>query len=250
MEIFEQLLEDYAVDSDILPSVLHDKIFAGLVYWADLDLQNLELDVEQASTSRINKTATMQSLLTDLSTLVLEDSLTGLFNRRYFDRALQGEIERSARDHRSLALAIIDIDYFKRVNDTWGHDGGDEVLKTVANIMNKNIRQTDTLLRIGGEEFAVIMPNVRYQVAENVMERLRLDIQDSIIPIKNKELHVSVSIGIAVREPDKLVSADELYKLADKALYQAKETGRNRVALFGVPASVGLSISEREALSL
>jgi diguanylate cyclase (GGDEF)-like protein len=249
MEIFEQLLEDYALDSEILPPVLHDKIIAGLIYWSDLDFQNLELDVEHSSNDRINKTASMQNILTNLSKLVLEDSLTGLFNRRYFDRALEGEMERNARDHRPLALAIIDIDHFKRVNDTWGHDGGDEVLKAVARIMNKNIRQTDILLRIGGEEFAVIMPNVRYQIAENVMERLRLDIENSTITVNSKKLRVSVSVGIAVREANKLVSAEKLYKQADRALYQAKETGRNKVVLSGAPTSSGLTTSEREALS-
>ncbi len=249
MEIFEQLLEDYAVDSEIMPAALHDKIIAGLIYWADLDLHNLELDIGHTNDGRINKTADMQNFLTDLSKLVLKDSLTGLFNRRYFDRALEGEMERNAREYRSLGLAIIDIDYFKHVNDTWGHDGGDEVLKVVARIMSKNIRQTDILLRIGGEEFAVIMPNVRHQIAENVMERLRLDIENSTISVNSKELRVSVSVGIAVREPNKLISAEQLYKQADLALYQAKETGRNKVVLSGAPTSGGLTTSEREALS-
>lgn len=248
MEMFEQLLEDYVVDTDITPQALQDKISAGLVYWADLDLQNLEIDAQLTNSDRINKTGAMQNLLTDLSQLILEDSLTGLFNRRYFNRALGGEMERNARDNRPLGLAIIDIDHFKRVNDTWGHDGGDEVLKAVAMIMNKNIRQSDTLVRIGGEEFAVIMPNVRYQPARDAMDRLRADIENSIIPVNSDELRTSVSIGIAVREPNQIVSADELYKQADLALYQAKETGRNKVVLHGAPSSTGLSASEREGL--
>lgn len=251
MNIFEQLLEDYAVDADILPSALQEKILAGVVYWTDLDFQDLELDIEFANDDRINKTASMQSLLTNLSQLVMGDCLTGLYNRRYFDRAFYSEIERSVREHRSLALAIIDIDYFKKINDTWGHDGGDEVLKAVAGIMRKNIRQSDTLVRIGGEEFAVMMPNIRHEIAKDVMERLRHDIEKSVISIGTNELNTSVSIGIAVREPtDQFLSADAFYKQADQALYQAKETGRNKVVLYSLPTSTELSSSEREALML
>ncbi|MCZ6525760.1 MAG: GGDEF domain-containing protein [Gammaproteobacteria bacterium] len=248
MEIFEQLLEDYAVDTNITPQALQDKIGAGLVYWADLNLQSLEIDVEPTNNGRINKTAAMQNLLTVLSQLILEDSLTGLFNRRYFKRALKSEMERNVREHRPVGLAVIDIDHFKRINDTWGHDGGDKVLKAVTMIMNRNVRQSDTLIRIGGEEFAVVMPNIRHQAAGDAMERLRADIANSIIPVNSDELRTSVSIGIAVREPNQIIHADELYKQADQALYQAKETGRNKVVLYGPPASTGLSASEREAL--
>ncbi len=248
MEIFEQLLEDYAVDTNITPQALQDKIGAGLVYWADLNLQSLEIDVEPTNKGRINKTAAMQNLLTVLSQLILEDSLTGLFNRRYFKRALKSEMERNVREHRPLGLAVIDIDHFKRINDTWGHDGGDEVLKAVTMIMNRIVRQSDTLIRIGGEEFAVVMPNIRYKEAGDAMERLRADIANSIIPVNSDELRTSVSIGIAVHEPNQIIHADELYKQADQALYQAKETGRNKVVLYGPPASTGLSASEREAL--
>lgn len=250
MEVFERLLEDYAIDAEILPPALYEKIVAGLVYWEDLDLQNLELELEPTSNARINKTAVMQNLLADLSQLILEDSLTGLYNRRYFDRALKSEIERSSREHRPFGLAIIDIDHFKRVNDTWGHDSGDEVLKAIAMMMNKNIRQSDILVRIGGEEFAVIMPNIRHQVAKDVMDRLRLDIENAIIPIGDIEIRSTVSIGIAVHEPSHFLSSDELYKQADQALYQAKETGRNKVVLHSIPVSTGLSSSEREALAL
>ncbi len=249
MEIFEQLLEDYAVDAEILPPALYEKIVTGLVYWEDLDLKKLELELETANNGRINKTAVMQDILTDLSQLVLEDSLTGLYNRRYFNRALKSEIERSSREHHHFGLAIIDIDHFKQVNDTWGHDSGDEVLKAAAIIMNRNIRQSDTLVRIGGEEFAAIMPNIRHRVAKDVMDRLRLDIEKAIIEVNSNQLHVTVSIGVAVREPNQFLSSDELFKQADQALYQAKNKGRNKVMLHSEPVSTGLSSSEREALA-
>lgn len=249
MEVFEQLLEDYALDADIQPPVFHEKIRKGLIYWEDLELQNLELEVDSDNGKRINKTVVMQNILTELSQLIMEDSLTGLYNRRYFNRALKNEVERSSREHRPLGLAIIDIDHFKKVNDTWGHDGGDEVLKVVANLMGKNVRQSDTLIRIGGEEFAVIMPNIRHRVAKDVMERLRLDIENSVIPVSDKELRITVSIGVTVREANQFLSADNLYKQADLSLYEAKESGRNKVVLKAMPTNLGLSSSEREALA-
>lgn len=248
MEVFERLLEDYAKNADITPSAFYDRIIAGLVYWDDLDLKKLELDIELQQNDRINKTSDMEKILSELSQLTIEDSLTGLYNRRYFNRAIKSEIERNYRDHRSLALAIIDIDHFKSVNDTWGHDGGDTVLRQVANIMKNNIRFSDTLTRIGGEEFAVIMPNVRYHLAKEVMERLRIDIENSVVCIDDHEFQITVSIGTTVCEPNQIITAEEFYNRSDQALYEAKNSGRNRVVIHGTPPNAQLSPSEREAL--
>lgn len=250
MKVLEQLLEDYTADTEILPQELHDKIIQGLVYWSDLDFEELELDIHSVNNSRINKTPLMQKILTDLNELVLQDSLTGLYNRRFFNRALESELVRNNREFHPLALAILDIDHFKIINDSYGHDAGDEVLKALAKIMQKNIRKSDFLMRIGGEEFAVIMPNVRYKVAAIVMERLRQDIENLIIPFNGDELRTSVCIGITVREPSKIISVDELFKQADQALYQAKESGRNKVILHGSPTNTGVSKAEREGLML
>ena len=248
MEVFERLLEDYANSAEIKPSAFYEKIIAGIVYWQDIDLNQLELDIEVENNNRINKTENMQKILSQLCQLTIEDSLTGLYNRRYFNQAMQNEIERNYRDHRSLALAIIDIDHFKKINDTWGHDGGDKVLREVAKIMKNNVRQSDTISRIGGEEFAVIMPNIRYHLAKEVMERLRADIEKSSISIDNTELRVTVSIGTAVSEPHHMIKVDELYNLSDQALYQAKNSGRNKVVIDSPSVSPQLSSSEREAL--
>lgn len=248
MEVFEQLFEDYAQNAEIMPSAFYDKIMAGLVYWQDLDLKKLELHIEIDKSNRINKTVGMQNILSRLCQLTIEDSLTGLYNRRYFNQAMKNEIERNYRDNRSLALAIIDIDHFKRVNDTWGHDVGDKVLQNVANIMKNNVRQSDTISRIGGEEFAVIMPNIRQHLAGEVMERLRADIENAIIPVDNNELQVTISIGTAVSEPKQIITVDEFYNLSDQALYQAKNSGRNKVVIHGASVSPQLSTTEREAL--
>lgn len=213
-------------------------------------LNGLELDMEATKSSRINKTGVMQNILSDLNKLVLEDSLTGLYNRRYFNRALESEMMRNSREYHYLSLAILDVDFFKRINDTYGHDAGDEVLKALAIIMNKNVRQSDALMRIGGEEFAVIMPNVRHNVAIDVMERLRKDIENLIIPFNDNEIRTSVSIGITVCEPNKPISVDKLYKQADEALYRAKKTGRNKVVLHDRPTMTAVSVEERQGLML
>lgn len=248
MEVFQQLFEDYADSAEIMPSAFYKKIIAGLVYWDDLDLKKLQLDIELQENNRINKTADIQKILANLCQLTIEDPLTGLYNRRYFNQIIQSEIERNYRDHRSLALAIIDIDHFKSINDNWGHDGGDKVLKDIAGIMKSNIRQSDTLARIGGEEFAVVMPNIRQHLAKEVMERLRLDIENSTIYVDDNELRVTLSIGTAVTEPNHIMSADELYNKSDQALYQAKNSGRNKVVIHGASFNAQLSSSEREAL--
>lgn len=248
MKILERLLEDYTVDTDIDQQALQDKIAEGLVYWADLDFQDLELDVEATDNGRINKTAILQNIVNDLNKLIVEDSLTGLFNRRYFKRVMEAEIERNTREHCPLSLAILDVDHFKNINDTWGHDSGDEVLRALAMIMHRNVRQSDALIRIGGEEFAIVMPNVRHNRAEEIMERLRIDIENMIIPFNSHEMSITASIGITVREPNQHITIDELYRQADQALYQAKDTGRNKVVINGAPANTGLSASEREGL--
>jgi len=248
VKILEQLHEDYILDADILQQDLHDKIIEGLVYWNDLDFHGLELDMDVTDSRRINKTGVMQNILSDLNKLVLEDALTGLYNRRYFNRALESEMMRNNRENRHLSLAILDVDFFKHINDTYGHDGGDEVLKALAIIMHKNVRQSDALMRIGGEEFAVIMPNVRHNVAVDVMERLRKDIENLVIPFNNEKIRTSVSVGITVLEPNKHASVDELYKQADKALYRAKKMGRNKVVLHGKPMITAVSVEERQEL--
>ncbi len=248
MEVFQQLFEDYADNAGIEPSAFYEKIMTGLVYWDDLDLKKLQLDIELQQNSRINKTTDMKKILANLCQLTIEDSLTGLYNRRYFNHVIQNEIERNYRDHRSLALAIIDIDHFKSINDNWGHDGGDKVLKDISRIMKSNIRQSDTLARIGGEEFAVIMPNIRQHLAREVMERLRLDIENSAMYVDDNKLRITVSIGTAVTEPNQMMTADELYNKSDQMLYQAKNSGRNKVVIHGTPLNAQLSPSEREAL--
>lgn len=170
-------------------------------------------------------------------TLSLVDPLTGVFNRRYLDAHLPKMMARSKSSLKPLAALMIDIDHFKQVNDRHGHDQGDAVLKAVATSITNSLRPSDLVVRMGGEEFAVIMPETDLSVALIIGERLRERIAGLAIPARNPNdpLRVTVSVGVAcLAENDHGAEVDALLKRADAALYMAKNQGRNRVV--GEPA--------------
>jgi two-component system cell cycle response regulator len=162
--------------------------------------------------------------------MAVMDSLTGLHNRRYLENHLSTLVEHSIQRNRELALLIVDIDFFKKVNDTFGHDAGDDVLREFAKRVRKNVRGIDLACRYGGEEFVIVMPETDRAVAAMVAERLRQRIAGEPFPIAQgtRLLNVTISIGLA-----SLDSVDDtpemILKRADVALYQAKRDGRNRV---------------------
>ena len=157
------------------------------------------------------------------------DALTGLNNRRQFEVRLNQEIATTKRQRNPLCAMMIDIDFFKKVNDTYGHASGDSVLRTVASIIKEHLRESDIPSRYGGEEFAVLLPFTRIDEAKIVGERLRKAVEETPVPIDKKNINVTISMGLAEFTPDE--SGDELFKRADKALYEAKESGRNRVCI-------------------
>ncbi|MBT9567718.1 MAG: diguanylate cyclase [Thiobacillus sp.] len=163
-----------------------------------------------------------------LANAALTDLLTGLPNRRSAMDQLEQAWSASTRSGTSLAVMVIDIDYFKQINDTYGHATGDLVLREVARSLRASARREDSVCRIGGEEFLVICPNTDLQAAMLSAERLRTHLENKHIPIGQNEKAVTSSIGVAVREPG-TVDADALVNAADRALYLAKEQGRNRV---------------------
>ncbi|MBX5229235.1 PleD family two-component system response regulator [Rhizobium sp. NLR9b] len=162
--------------------------------------------------------------------LAVTDPLTGLYNRRYLDNHLNALFNRSMARGRPLSVLITDIDRFKQVNDTYGHDGGDEVLREFANRVRSTIRGADLACRHGGEEFVVVMPDTSPEVAAAVAERLRAAVESAPFMLKRSSelLRVTASFGIASRS-GAVLTPDQLMKQADLALYEAKNSGRNRV---------------------
>ncbi len=162
--------------------------------------------------------------------LALFDPLTGLNNRRFMENHLATMLDNARARRAPLTLMILDIDHFKRVNDTYGHDCGDEVLKCFADRLRGIVRGGDLLCRLGGEEFVIVMPGVNVQAAARVAERARLAIQQErfVIDPSGRMIPVTVSIGLAERSDDG--DASSLYRRADRALYRAKAEGRNRVS--------------------
>jgi len=181
---------------------------------------------------------TMQNLLFDLiianeslTHSSLTDGLTQLYNRNFLDTRLTQEFSKSKRYNNELCVMMLDIDYFKKVNDTYGHPIGDEVLKKVSNILKDSLRSSDLVARYGGEEFCVLMPHSHTKEAKKLAERLREKIQTTQVSESHQELRVTISIGLADFNKD-LESEKNLLTNADKALYRAKENGRNRVEVF------------------
>lgn len=164
-----------------------------------------------------------------LELLSITDGLTQLYNHRYFQEEFAKEFEKAKRYDQPLSLALIDIDFFKKVNDTYGHAAGDEVLKMVAEIFARSVRSADTAARYGGEEFAVIMPQTDIDDARTFAEKIRSLIEETTISTSEGELSVTVSIGVATTPFSQLNAPIEIVEAADKALYRAKENGRNQV---------------------
>ena len=167
-------------------------------------------------------------LYTKTRELSVKDELTGINNRRHFQQMLQIEWKRAVRFQRKLSLTMIDVDHFKEYNDTFGHLQGDLALKTLGNILKKNLREVDTVARFGGEEFVLLLPDTDKHGAIAVAEKVRMLVQQSnFVTDKNEDTRlVTISAGIATY-PDDVAEMDDLIDRADIALYRAKEKGRN-----------------------
>ncbi|KNZ71219.1 diguanylate cyclase [Thermincola ferriacetica] len=157
------------------------------------------------------------------------DPCTNLFNFRYFQQKLDEEINKAAANGTALSLIILDIDFFKKVNDTYGHLYGDQVLHEISKILKSNVRSEDTVCRYGGEEFAIIFPNCTQKIAERIAERIRAKIEETTANDRRGifKSPVTVSVGVAEYTPD--INKTMLIHRADCSLYYAKNTGRNRV---------------------
>jgi diguanylate cyclase (GGDEF)-like protein len=172
-----------------------------------------------------------------LSRLAMLDPLTGVFNRRTFEERAQHVIAAAARDGRPLSLLAVDIDHFKDVNDEFGHAGGDEALRLVVALMRETLAEGQILSRIGGEEFAVLLPGADEDEARATAERLRRHLENSPVDVEGRELNLKISAGVATLGTGTETLAI-LLRAADRALYAAKRAGRNRVETSSALAAV------------
>lgn len=168
----------------------------------------------------------LQQELTQVRRLSITDQLTGLYNRQFITGAYENELGRARRYNRTLAVVLIDIDYFKKVNDIYGHDVGDAVLKKLAVLLRFNIRKCDILARWGGEEFLLLIPETDQNGSKIMTEKLRAIVEKALFPVADK---ITVSMGVALNKPTDTTAS--LLKMADNALYLAKKQGRNQVVM-------------------
>jgi diguanylate cyclase (GGDEF)-like protein len=215
------------------------KPYSEILEEANAELGKMNLSYEQLVMQLKQEKSKVESLATDLKNaneklrgLAFEDGLTGLFNRRYFQEHFEREISRVDRYSHLLSLIMMDIDHFKKINDTYGHQQGDIVLQSVANVLNDSIRRPDIAARYGGEEFALILPETDLKGALVLAERIRQFIEELEIKIDDQVLKVTISLGITSYDPAKgRKKKEEIIEAADSALYNSKNTGRNKLSI-------------------
>lgn len=187
----------------------------------------------------------------ELKLLVTTDTLTGLYNFRYFQEHLLREMERTTRAGRPTCIIMIDIDFFKAINDEWGHEAGNQALKEAANVFRQAIRSSDVVCRYGGEEFVIILPQTTLPTAVNVAERVRLWLEKTAVNYEGDSINLTASFGVGVYNKDKILSIEEFVDSVDQFLYQAKQQGRNRVChadYASVKSETSVSSEEKAAL--
>lgn len=166
-----------------------------------------------------------QSGLIDIAA---HDELTGLYNRSQLKYIFNQEIKNSDNNNEELSVIVLDIDWFKKINDTYGHICGDEVLRLVANLIKVSIREGDSAFRIGGEEFCVVLPSTSIKKAQEVAERIRMQVAEELYEYGTEKISITISCGVAESGHDKEKTLN-LFKIADQRLYAAKDRGRNQV---------------------
>ena len=196
--------------------------------------QNIQSIIESFDIPDDNKFDVIRKInfmYTQTKQLSITDALTNLYNRRYFETTFAREFARAKRYNSQLSIVVVDIDWFKKINDTYGHSCGDYVLRELSWLMAENFRQTDIIFRYGGEEFVILLTETDGNSAIIPVERLRRAVEDNKFKFKGVELNVTISAGISSNKDVNEVC--QMFDNADKALYQAKEEGRNRVRTFG-----------------
>ena len=215
----------------IIPLIFDKKLIGGICFYTRQDINYSSFSYFDVMISELLAIFKMKYQYTEKEFMSVLDGLTGLYNRRQFEISLEQELNRTKRHPSDFSLAILDIDFFKKVNDTYGHQYGDYVLKTVADLMKKSFRKTDLLYRYGGEELIIIMPETNIDGALIPVQRLRRTIEDYDFEYNGIKSKTTVSIGLTMNYQN-LNTTTEILKTADDALYRAKENGRNKVELY------------------
>lgn len=198
----------------------------------NLSYEQLVLELKESKENAENLAHDLQEAMTRLKQLVFRDSLTGLYNHRYFQEVLSKELARALRYQSAVGLIMFDIDNFKKVNDEYGHPIGDQVLMNVARVVQGAVRPSDVIARYGGEEFAVILPHTNQAGMSVCAERLRRSVEKSATSTEKMEIFVTISVGGVCWTPDKpQVTKTTLVETADRGLYMSKRNGRNRVTI-------------------
>ncbi|ADH85632.1 sensor domain-containing diguanylate cyclase [Desulfurivibrio alkaliphilus] len=219
----------------LLPLYAKERVVGVFFYYLppDLTLTKAELETFQTVSYQLGLAIDNARLYETVRRLSIYDPLTGLFNHGQFYNLLAEELSRHQRTGRPLSLLMLDIDHFKKVNDTYGHRAGDAVLQQLSGLLKKQARAIDRVCRYGGEELALILPETDREAARQTAERLRRHVEKCCFATcGQQEIGVTVSIGAATC-PDAAISAETLVNAADRALYAAKRAGRNRVCSNG-----------------
>jgi diguanylate cyclase (GGDEF)-like protein len=226
-----QLQAEFEIDPDQI------KPFSQILQEANQELSQLNMSYEllvienaQAKNRAMRLAKELKVANDRLRELAYRDGLTNLFNHRYFLETMDRELARAARHERPLTLLMFDIDNFKEINDTYGHQVGDIVLKSISQILSRNNRKTDVVARYGGEEFVMVLPETNLAGALVKAEACRAAVASAEIKALDQVIHTTVSVGVAAWDSDQVLDKYRFIDLADQALYRSKQEGRNRVS--------------------
>ncbi len=189
----------------------------------------IECPVDEPSCWVMDELAGLRKETERLRDQVHADMLTGLYNYRHFALELAQELERTRRSGQPTSLILIDLDHFKKINDTWGHEVGNQVLRRMGDLVRSSVRRIDIPCRYGGEEFALILPGTQLALAMNVAERLQEEVASAVLDLDGEEVRFSVSMGVTLSVAGQGDSVESFVDRADKLLYEAKRDGRNRI---------------------
>jgi diguanylate cyclase (GGDEF)-like protein len=233
-ELADQMLEEIDTEARVICSVLD--LPGGSTVTAGEILARANEALSQISLESELDNVRLEREREQLSTEASTDSLTGLANRRGFDLALSQQLRLAHRYGLRMSLAFIDLDRFKLINDMYGHQAGDEVLRQTAQVISESVRSTDIVARYGGEEFAVIMPNTPLGGAASLANRVRAALEAHVVEFEGRDIFVTMSVGVATYDPRTPATESDMVAAADGALYDAKQAGRNAVRLGRVRA--------------